>query len=252
MDTPDPTAPSTAVAPGADLAARIARRRAEIEARVAAACARAGRAVEAVTLVAVTKTHPASTVAAAAAAGLAHMGENRVQELAEKREALGALATPGGETVVWHHIGRVQTNKARELARHADLVHGVDSLRVAEALARRAEDEGRVLPVLIQVNISGEDSKGGVEPGDVPALVAAASALPALRLDGLMGIAAPADDPEAARPAFRLLRRLRDASATDAHPLTVLSMGMSDDFEVAIEEGATHIRVGSALFGARG
>ncbi len=234
------------------LVADIRARADAVEARIRRACERAGRDPRTVTLVAVTKTHPASVVAAAAAAGLAAVGENRVQELAEKRDALGTVATVSGPPLAWHHIGRVQSNKARDLVRHADLVHGVDALHVAEALARRAEAAGRVLPVLVQVNISGEASKGGAEPADVPALVAAITAMPALRLDGLMGIAAPADDPEDARPAFRLLRTLRDASATAALPLAVLSMGMSDDLEVAVEEGATLVRVGSAIFGARG
>ena len=217
----------------------------DVEARIAAACARSGRPREAVTLVAVTKTHPVEVVAAAAAVGLADVGENRVQELVAKRASLPDVP------LAWHHIGRVQTNKARDLVRHADLVHGVASRHAAEALAARAVREGRVVRVLVQVNVSGEDTKDGVVPDDAPALVAALAALDGLRVDGLMGMAAPSDDPDDARPAFRRLRVLRDTLRTDALPLAVLSMGMSDDFAVAIEEGATHVRIGSALFGAR-
>lgn len=236
----------TPSAPDPALVVAIRARLADVEVRIAAACARAGRAREEVTLVAVTKTHPAEVVAAAAEAGLTHVGENRVQELVAKREALPSLP------VAWHHIGRVQTNKARDLVRHADLVHGVASLHAAEALAAKAVQAGHVLPILVQVNVSGEASKDGVAPDEAAALVDAIDALDGLRLDGLMGIAAPSDDPEDARPAFRALRTLRDALRTDARPLPILSMGMSDDAEVAIEEGATHVRIGSALFGARG
>jgi PLP dependent protein len=223
----------------------IAARRGEIEARIAAACERAGRDPADVTLVAVTKTHPVASIAAALAAGLTHFGENRVQELAAKRAALPEASA------TWHLIGHVQTNKARDAVRSADLVHGVDSARLAEALARRAEADGRRLPVLVQVNVSGEASKQGCSPEDAAALVAVVAALPELHLDGLMTLAAPADDPETIRPQFRLLRTLRDRLQTPDLALPVLSMGMSGDYEVAVEEGATHVRIGTALFGAR-
>ena len=238
--TPDAPRPDPA------LVARIAANAAAVTAGIAAACARAGRDPAGVTLVAVTKTHPAETVAAAVAAGLRHVGENRVQELVAKRAALA------GAPLTWHHIGRVQTNKARDVARYADVVHGVESVHAGEALARRAEGEGRVLPVLVQVNVSGEASKAGVAPADAAAVLDALGAHAALRVDGLMTIASPADDPEAVRPEFRALRALRDACARPDRPLPVLSMGMSGDYAVAVEEGATHVRVGSALFGARG
>ncbi len=238
------TAPASMTADPA-LVAAIAARAAALRARMDAACARVGRPPEEVTLVAVTKTHPPETLVAAAAAGLMHLGENRVQELHAKRQALPELP------VTWHHIGHVQTNKARDAVRDADLVHGVDSVRLAEALARRAVQEGTPLSVLVQVNISGEASKDGCAPADAPALLAHLATLDGLRLQGLMGIAGPAEDPEHARPDFRLLRGLRDAARTDAHPLPMLSMGMSGDFEVAIEEGATHVRIGTALFGGR-
>ena len=238
--TPEPLRPDPA------LVARIAANAAAVRAGIAAACARTGRDPAGVTLVAVTKTHPAEVVVAAVAAGLRDVGENRVQELVAKRTELADLP------VAWHLIGHVQTNKARDAVRHADVVHGVDSLKLGEALARRAEAEGRVLPVLVQVNVSGEATKAGVPPDDAPALVDALAALGALRVDGLMTIASPAGDPEAVRPEFRRLRALRDACARADRPLPVLSMGMSGDYAVAVEEGATHVRVGSALFGTRG
>lgn len=234
-----------------DLPARLA----DVRARIDAACARVGRGVDEVTLVAVTKTHPVETLREALAAGLAHLGESRVQELAPKHEALAAGASGvaqeavPGLVPVWHFIGRVQTNKARDIVRYADLVHGIETVRAGEALARQMEAQGRRVPVLAQVNVSGEDSKAGAVPDAAGALV---DGLRALGLDvrGLMTLAAPADDPEQIRPQFALLRRLRDALG-GASALPILSMGMSGDYAVAVEEGATHVRVGSALFGAR-
>ncbi|MCA0268265.1 MAG: YggS family pyridoxal phosphate-dependent enzyme [Bacteroidetes bacterium] len=222
-----------------DLAARLA----AIHGRIEAACVRSGRDPQAVTLVAVTKTHPVKTVHAALDAGLTAVGENKVQELAAKREALASAPA------VWHYLGRVQTNKARDIVRYADLIHGVDSLRAGEALARRMEAEGRRVPVLVQVNVSGEASKAGVEPEQAAALVDGLRGL-GLDVHGLMTLASPADDPEAVRPEFARMRRLRD-DLGGADRLPILSMGMSGDFEVAVEEGATHVRVGSALFGDR-
>lgn len=222
-----------------DLAARLA----DVHARIAAACARAGRDPQAVTLVAVTKTHPVETLRAALDAGVTALGENKVQELAAKREAVPDAAA------TWHFIGRVQTNKARDIVRYADLIHGVESVRAGEALAKRMDAEGRRVPVLAQINVSGETSKAGVDPDDAAALVDGLLAL-GLDVQGLMTLASPADDPEAVRPEFARLRRLRDDLGGAAR-LPILSMGMSGDFEVAVEEGATHVRVGSALFGAR-
>ncbi len=230
---------------------RIAR----VRARIAAAAARAGRDADAVTLVAVTKTHPVETVRAAVAAGLLDLGENRVQELTAK--AAEVPGEPDGGAVRWHLIGSLQRNKARDAARHASLVHGVDDLRLAEALGRKAGENGRVLPVLVQVNVSGEASKSGVAPEAALGVMAAVAEQPHLALVGVMGIAAPAaDDAEVervVRPAFRQLRALFDSYAgPHRERLEVVSMGMSGDFEMAVEEGATHVRVGSALFGARG
>ncbi len=227
----------------------FARRREALLARAAEACRRAGRPPDAVTLIAVSKTFPAERIAAAAEAGQVDFGENRVQELAPKAEALPG-ARRGGR-LCWHMIGRLQRNKARDAAAYADVFHALDSVRLADELERRCAEAGRVLPCLVQVNISGEESKGGVAPEGLPALLEAAAARPHLRLRGLMGIARLADDPEAARPEFALLRRLRDGHAPDHPGLEWLSMGMSGDFEAAIAEGATHIRLGSALFGSR-
>lgn len=232
-------------------AAVIAERVAHIRARIAQACARAGRPPAEVTLVAVTKTYSVETIRAAVAAGLRDFGENRVQELVEK-----ATAVPGeaaGGAVHWHLIGPLQRNKARDAARYADTFHALDSLRLAEALDGRAEAEGRVLPCLVQVNVSGEGTKSGVAPEEAHAFLDRLAPLAHLRAVGLMTLAAPAGTAErleaVVRPQFRRLRRL--AETYPGAPLRLLSMGMSGDYEVAVEEGATHVRVGSALFGAR-
>ena len=232
------------------LASRIADRRQRVLDRIAAAAARAGRSADAVTLVAVTKTHPLDTLRAALDAGLTDLGENRVQELVEKSDALPGEAQGGA--VRWHAIGSLQRNKARDVAARASLFHALDSPRLARALSRKAADADRVLDVLVQVNISGEASKSGAAPDAAHALVALADGLPHLRVTGLMGMAAPAADADEAerivRPAFARLRALAETAPV---PLPELSMGMSGDYELAVEEGATIVRVGSALFGAR-
>ena len=218
--------------------------------RIDAACQRAGRPSEAVTLVAVTKTFSVAAVVAARQLGLADFGENRVQELVEKAEALPG-AVEGG-AVRWHMIGHLQRNKARDVVAHADLFHALDSLRLAETLDTRSRDAGRVLPCLVQVNVSGEASKYGLDPDAVRPLLDQLEPLENLQVCGLMTLAAPTDDPETVRPQFRRLRRLFDACAAHPHvTMEHLSMGMSGDFEVAIEEGATHVRLGTALFGPR-
>lgn len=233
-----------------DLVAAITERAATVRQRIADAARRAGRDPAAVTLVAVTKTRPLAVVRAAVAAGLHDLGENRVAELVEKSDAL-----PGehaGGDVRWHLIGSLQRNKSRDAAAHADLFHALDSARLADALDKKAADAGRVLPVLVQVNISGEDAKHGVEPEAAHDLLRLAAERDHLRPVGLMGMAAIAEDERhletVVRPAFQQLRQLYEASPV---ALSVLSMGMSGDFEVAVEEGATHIRVGTALFGPR-
>ncbi len=221
----------------------IAARWAEVKARVEAACERAGRAPSEVTIVAVSKTHPASAVREAVAAGATDFGENYVQELVEKRPVCG--------DVRWHYIGRLQRNKARFVAGQVALIHAVDTVELAQELAKRAA--GTLQPVLISVNVAGEATKGGVTPDTAPALARAIAAVAGIRLDGLMTMPPPADDPAASRPAFLALAALRARLADDlGQALPVLSMGMSGDFEVAITCGATHVRVGTAIFGTRG
>lgn len=229
----------------------IADRYEGIRARIAAACARAGRRAEEVTVVAVSKTFPLPLLDAAYDAGLRHFGENKVQEFVEKATARPGLSAGGDRH--WHFIGHLQRNKAKEVVAHADQFHALDSLRLAQELEKRAGAAGRVLPCLVQVNVSGEESKFGLGPAAVTAFLGEMAAFPHLAVRGLMTLAAPADDPETVRPQFRLLRTLFDRYATTVpgEPMTVLSMGMSDDFEVAVEEGATHVRIGSALFGDR-
>jgi PLP dependent protein len=218
----------------------IAERLAAVRDRVAAAAARAGRPGT-VTLVAVSKLHPAAAVRAAFAAGAVDLGENYVQELTAKRAELADLP------LRWHFIGRLQRNKVRDVAGKVALIHGVDSLLLLQEIGKRAAAAGVVQDLLIQVNVAGEEQKGGVAPDELPALTAACAALPALRLRGLMTMPPLVDDPERNRPHFRAL-----AALARAHALAELSMGMSDDLEVAIEEGATLVRVGTAIFGARG
>jgi pyridoxal phosphate enzyme (YggS family) len=216
----------------------------EVRARVDAACERAGRAPGDVTIVAVSKTHPAEAVRAAAAEGALDFGENYAQELEAKRAACADLA------VRWHYIGRLQRNKAKLVAGKVALVHAVDSVALAEELARRAE--GRTQPILLAVNVAGEATKGGVTPDTAPEIARALAAVAGTRLDGLMTMPPPSDDPEASRPAFDALRALRDRLQDQlGTSLPVLSMGMSGDFEVAIACGATHVRIGTAIFGAR-
>jgi len=212
---------------------------ADVEARVAAACERAGRTRDSVRLVAVTKTFPAADVDHAIAAGMTDVGENRVQEARDKKPLVSA-------PVRWHLIGHLQSNKAKDAVRLFDVIQSVDSLDLAQKLSRAAESAGKRQEVFLQVNIGREEQKSGAEVEAIPDLVRAVRELPALELTGLMAIP-PAGEADAMRPYFRELRGLRDDAG-----LRELSMGMTDDFEVAIEEGATIIRVGRALFGSRG
>lgn len=210
--------------------------------RLALACQRAGRSTRDVTLVAVTKTFAPAVVEAALQAGLQDLGENKMQELVAK-----AAAFPEAR---WHMIGHLQRNKARDAALHAHMFHALDSLRLARALEVRAAQLGRTLPCCVQVNVSGEETKFGLHAGQVAETLRQIAELPHLRILGLMTLAAPAENPETVRGQFRLLRELL-ASWDGFPPRPVLSMGMSSDFEVAIEEGATHIRLGSSIFGPR-
>jgi pyridoxal phosphate enzyme (YggS family) len=219
--------------------------------RVARAAARSGRDAREVTLVAVTKTHPSALVREAFEAGLREFGENRVQEAEEKIEEL-ARETPGAR---WHLIGRLQANKARRAARLFDLIHTVDSAALAERLERVCEEEGRAtLDVLVQVDLAREATKGGASAEELPSIVESLKACSHLRFKGLMTLPPFYEDAELVRPYFRRLRELRDglrASGSFGDGAGELSMGMTHDFEVAVEEGATLVRVGTALFGER-
>lgn len=197
-----------------------------------------------VEIVAVTKTHGPEAVRAAAAVGLRAVGENRVQEALAKQDATADLA------VAWHLVGSLQRNKARQAAGRFALIHSVDRLELAQELDRRTA-EGARQAVLVQVNCSAEPQKGGVEPDGLPALLDAMRPLTRLEVRGLMTMAALTDDQAEQRRAFRLLRTLRDAAMRAGHALPELSMGMSDDYPVAVEEGATMVRLGTALFGER-
>jgi PLP dependent protein len=216
----------------------------EIEGRIARACERSGRRRDEVALIAVTKTHPPEIVDAAIEAGIGEIGENRVQEARDKIGQVRGRAR-------WHLIGHLQSNKAAEAARLFDVIQSVDSESLALKLGRAAEAEARTIDVLIQVNVGGEVQKSGLDPSAAGALARAIEAIPSLRLRGLMAVP-PFLPPERVRPHFRQLRELRDSLGASCENCRELSMGMSDDFEVAIEEGATMIRLGRALFGARG
>jgi pyridoxal phosphate enzyme (YggS family) len=219
-----------------------------VQERIAIAAQKAGRRAEEITLIAVSKTHPAEAIRMAYAAGLRHFGENRVQEWEGKRAAVGDLPA------TWHLVGHLQSNKA---ARAAGLFHAVDSvddLALAQRLDRaRSELNAREkVRVLLEVRLAAEETKTGVAPEELPPLGEKVSLLPQLELAGLMCIPPLADDPEKVRPYFRRLRELRDDIAANlGRPLPVLSMGMSHDFEIAIEEGATEVRIGTAIFGER-
>ena len=213
--------------------------------QIAAACARAGRDPGSVRLIAVSKTVPVVGVAEALAAGQTLFGENRVQE------ALAKMAEAGPEAT-WHLIGHLQKNKARHVTGAFELIHGLDDAELAIELDRRAAARSMTQPVLVQANLSGEATKRGSDEDGLMPLLTAVAGLPHLDLRGLMIIPPPVDDPELSRPWFRRLRELRERAASLlARPLPELSMGMTDDFEIAIEEGATLVRVGRAIFGER-
>ena len=213
--------------------------------RIAAAAQRAGRAPESVTLVAVTKGQPTACVAAAHAAGVTDLAENYLQE------ALAKLALAPREGLAWHFIGQLQANKTRPVAEHFDWVHTVDRLRLAERLSAQRPFHGPPLNGCLQVKLAAEASKGGIAPAELPALARAVAVLPRLALRGLMCVPPPHDDTAVQRGYFRRLAELAAELRRDGVPLDVLSMGMSDDFEAAILEGATHVRIGTALFGPR-
>jgi len=224
----------------------LAQNLAQVHDRIAAACRRSNRSESEVALMAVTKMHPAATVIEAYAAGLRLFGENRVQEWQEKSVALAHLID-----MEVHLIGPLQSNKTTRAAELFHAIDAVDSLRIAARLNAAAAALGRKLPILIEVKLSHEESKHGIAPAELPALLAGLSPLESIIPVGLMTVPPWSEDPEPARPYFRELRRLRDASLTGCPTLTRLSMGMSNDFTAAIEEGSTCIRIGTALFGKR-
>jgi len=207
--------------------------------RIAAACGRAGRSPDEVTLVGVSKGLQPEAAEEACAAGLRDVGENRVQEAVRKMEALAGMSTPPR----WLLVGHLQTNKAKTAAGLFAIIHSVDSVRLAQALSRYAREP---VPVLVEVNVAQEAGKFGFAPNEVASVLPDIAVLPGLDVRGLMTVAPMVQNPETVRPVFRRLRELRDA-----HGLRELSMGMTDDFEVAIEEGATLVRLGRAVFGPR-
>jgi pyridoxal phosphate enzyme (YggS family) len=217
----------------------------QVRERIKRAAVECGRNVDSVTLLAVCKSQPPEIVRAAARAGLEHFGESYLQE------ALGKIAALTDLALTWHFVGRVQANKTREIAAHFSWVHGVDRLRIAERLAAQRPFHAPPLNVCLQVKMGAEESKGGVAPSDVRALAAQVAKLPRLRLRGLMCVPPPATTAaEQRRPFAKLATLLQELNAAGAQ-LDTLSMGMSADFEAAICEGATLVRVGTALFGAR-
>ena len=221
---------------------------AAVRQRIARAAERASRPPEEITLVAVSKTWPAESVRAAFAAGVRHFGENRVQEAEAKIAGLTELRAGG---LRWHLVGHLQSNKARKAAALFDVIQSVDSVELAERLARAAADLGRALRVLVQVDLAGEAGKSGLAEDSVEDALRGMRGL-GLRIEGLMVLPPYLDDPEEVRPYFARLRGLRDrAAAAGLLDGTELSMGMSHDFEAAVEEGATMVRVGTAIFGER-
>jgi len=219
----------------------------QVQQRVAAAALRAGRNPQDVTLIAVSKTRTVEEIRQVLAAGITHLGENRVQELKEKWPSIGGQAT-------WHLIGSLQTNKVTPALEMADLIHSLDRDSLAVQLAKVAERRGVPCKVLVEVHTSGEESKHGIDRAELPAFLRRVSALGSVEVQGLMTMAPQVDDPEQARPFLRLLRELagqiREMQLPRVH-MQHLSMGMSGDFEVAVEEGATLVRVGTAIFGDR-
>jgi pyridoxal phosphate enzyme (YggS family) len=229
----------------------IAENIAQVQERIAAAARSANRNPDEITLMAVTKTFPPDRIREAYAAGLRVFGENRVQEFAAKATTLRDL-----HDVEWHLIGHLQTNKAAKAAELFDAVDSVDSVRMAEKLNAAAESSGKTLSVLIEINVGGERAKSGVAPDSeaLEQILQGAPRLRNLKIRGLMTVPPFTEDPEGSRPYFRQLRQIRDSIAARKLPqvgMEVLSMGMSHDFEVAIEEGATCVRVGTAIFGER-
>jgi pyridoxal phosphate enzyme (YggS family) len=223
-----------------------------IKARIAAASAAAGRDPASVRLLAVSKTHPPALLAEACAAGQRAFGENYVQEAVAKMEALARLVgADAARTLEWHLIGPLQSNKTRIVAERFAWVHTIEREKIAHRLSEQRPASPAPLQVLVQVNVSGEASKSGAAPQEVAALARAVAAMPRLRLRGLMAIPEPSDDAVIQRARFRAVRVLFERLVEDGLALDTLSMGMSDDMEMAIAEGATMVRIGTAIFGPR-
>ena len=221
---------------------QLGSRLAAIRARIEAAAVRCGRSPQDVTLVAISKTHPASVVKSAIELGATDLGENRVQEAEQK------IIEVGRTKARWHLVGHLQANKARRAVQLFDVIHSLDSLELARRLDRLCGEEGTEnLPVLVQVDLGHEETKSGIDEAELPQLIAGLAGLSRIQLIGLMTLPPFFDDPEQARPFFQRLRALRDKWVPNGE----LSMGMTNDFEVAIEEGATMVRVGTAIFGQR-
>lgn len=221
----------------------------KINARIAAAAARSGRKASDITLIAVSKTVGAEQVREAYEAGIRNFGENRAQELALKRSQLPCL------DCIWHFIGHLQSNKVKDALTHANLIHSVDSLPLAAEIDRRAGILGVTAEILAQINISSEETKSGIDPAEALAFVESLSTFINIKILGLMTIAQPSPDPEAVRPEFRRMKMIFDEVSNRIIKPNVqmqyLSMGMSHDFEVAIEEGSNMVRIGTAIFGER-
>jgi hypothetical protein len=215
-----------------------------VQDRIRAAASRVGRDASSVTLVAVSKAIPLHAIRQGVEAGITILGENRVQEAREKITALPGVAR-------WHLVGHLQTNKARLAVQLFELIHSLDSPKLAQVLNRHGQELGRPVRCLIEVNLGGEESKSGITEDEVRPLLDEAAGLGHLRIEGLMAIPPYLPDPEQIRPYFRCLRSLRDKLRDEGFPLAELSMGMTHDFEVAIEEGATLVRIGTAIFGPR-
>lgn len=218
-----------------------------VEEKVQRACVRAGRKREEVTLIAVSKTKPLSMIEELLPLGVRDFGENKVQELTAKAEALS-------KDIRWHMIGHLQRNKVKYVVDKACMIHSVDSLRLAEEISKEAEKKGVEVPILLEVNVAGEESKFGIRPEETEELAQQIALLPNLHIQGLMTIAPYVENPENNRQIFRNLRNLSvdiERKKFNNVTMSVLSMGMTGDYEVAIEEGATHVRVGTGIFGER-
>ncbi|MFQ6808429.1 MAG: YggS family pyridoxal phosphate-dependent enzyme [Blautia sp.] len=225
----------------------------EVENKVKQACQRAGRAREEVTLIAVSKTKPLSMIEELLPFGVRDFGENKVQELTQKAETLAQKKIPEPQ-VRWHMIGHLQRNKVKYLVDKACMIHSVDSLRLAEEISKEAGKKGIQIPILIEVNVAEEESKFGVHMEEAETLIRQIAVLPSISIQGLMTIAPYVENPEENRFIFRNLKKLSvdiQGKSIDNVTMDVLSMGMTGDYQVAIEEGATHVRVGTGIFGER-